>query len=191
MNDDVVERFKSALGEIKGVGLVRVLSSEEKDRVIELEKEAEGNVIMGLGRGDNQGVKQALDRDVTVVFTTDKDFRWPEGSNVVIKHEGEVIGEEIDSEEELRRLEQSERDVSISGSFVLYKDKLDTGAMHGGEEPVVLFPAKRFRRLEDVDDCCDPVFGSPCPPADNYLKEVCGIKDDKEHGTALAGFDLE
>ncbi|WGI17715.1 hypothetical protein [Methanonatronarchaeum sp. AMET-Sl] len=188
--DEMVDRFKSELGDVEGVGVVRVLSDDEKERLAEVEKEAEGNVIMGLGRGDNQGVKEALARDCTVVFTTDKDFRWPEGSNVVIKHEGEVIGEELDSEEEIKRLKESDRDLSVSGSFVLYKDKLSKKALHGGEEPVVLFPPKRFKRLESLEGCFDPVFGSPSPPADTYLKKVLGMEDDKEHGTAIAGFDF-
>ncbi|OUJ18109.1 hypothetical protein AMET1_1006 [Methanonatronarchaeum thermophilum] len=189
--DEIVDRFKSELSAIDGVGVVRVLSSDEKDRLSEIEKDAEGSVIMGLGRGDNQGIKEGLARDCTVVFSTSGEFRWPKGSNVVIKHMDEVIGEELDDEDEIQRLEESDRNVSVSGTFVLYKDKLSKSALKDGEEPVVLFPPKRFKRLEGVDGCVSPVFGSPCPPADIYLKEVLGIEDDEEQGTAIAGFDFE
>ncbi|WP_269850663.1 hypothetical protein [Methanosarcina horonobensis] len=42
-------------------------------------KKAEGAVLMGMGVGDNRGIKEVLKRQLIIAFTTNMDYVWPEG----------------------------------------------------------------------------------------------------------------
>ena len=77
---DVICRIKA----MKGVEDTYVLSEEDKEKILELEKKAEGAVLMGLGVGDNQGIKEVFKRQIIIAFTTNMDYVWPEGPNVVL-----------------------------------------------------------------------------------------------------------
>lgn len=65
------------LKKFKGVHQVLVLEEDDKRKALELERQAEQRVIMGLGQGDNQGVKTALKRDVVMSIITDNEYEWP------------------------------------------------------------------------------------------------------------------
>ncbi len=65
---DVVCRIKA----IKGVEETYILGGveEDKEKVLELEKKAEGAVLMGIGVGDNQGIKEVFKRQIIIAVTT-------------------------------------------------------------------------------------------------------------------------
>jgi hypothetical protein len=45
---------------MKGVEETDILNEEDKEKILELEKKAEGAVLMGMGIGDNQGSRRFL-----------------------------------------------------------------------------------------------------------------------------------
>ncbi|OKY78411.1 MAG: hypothetical protein BTN85_0902 [Candidatus Methanohalarchaeum thermophilum] len=180
----IIDKIK----EIKGIKKVKELSNKEKDRIMELEKEAEDKVLMGMGKGDNQGVKKCIgEMENVYVFGTNREFKWPEGPNVIFKHSGEVIGKELDDKEETEELKEDE-DVSIKGNLIIYKDKMKNLSSGSDEPPTVVFPAKNFKRLEEKDKIEKAIFASPCAPSDEYLKGLLGLdKSNQDLGTVIVG----
>jgi len=169
--EDVVSRIKS----IRGVRQVLILTEEDKRRVLELEREAEQRVMMGLGLGDNRGVKVALRCDVVVAFITDAEYEWPPGPNLVLTWKGKVIGEDV-----------------VMGNFVVYKDRVPMPSLIAEEPPLAVFPPKPCPEIENVPRIYNAVQGSPSPPADTYLKKRMNTDlRDPRLGTALVGFNLE
>ena len=73
---DVICRIKA----IKGVEETYILTEKDKEKIFELEKKAEGAVLMGLGVGDNRGIKEVFKRQIIIAFTTNIDYVWPFGT---------------------------------------------------------------------------------------------------------------
>ena len=73
---DVICRLKAT----KGVEDTYILDEKDKETVLELEKKAEGAVLLGLGVGDNEGIKEVFKRQIIIAFTTNMNYVWPEGT---------------------------------------------------------------------------------------------------------------
>lgn len=188
---DVIRDVTSKIRSIKGVQQVLILTDEDKKKVLELEKQAEQRMMMGLGLGDNQGVKEALKRNVSVAFVTDMEYKWPPGANVILTWKGNVIGEEINDYEKLEELKKS-KNIILMGNFALYKDRMPQPSLMVHEPPLVILPPKPCPEVGNLPHVHNVVQGSPSPPADNYLKDrmQADLKDQRL-GTVLLGFDLK
>ncbi|MEM0216667.1 MAG: hypothetical protein QW612_03895 [Candidatus Bathyarchaeia archaeon] len=73
--------------------------------------------------GINQDVREAISRIFTVAAITNDEFEWPIRGTVKFVYRGEIIGEEIRDENELRML-KNEGNRIIGDIFVLYSDKI-------------------------------------------------------------------
>lgn len=105
---------------MKGVEDTYILSEEDKEKIFELEKKAEGAVLMGMGVGDNRGIKEVLKRQLIIAFTTNMDYVWPEGPNVILMQYGEKVGEDIYDPEKLEECKMC-KDMMVMGNFVIYR----------------------------------------------------------------------
>ncbi|WP_406660781.1 hypothetical protein V7O66_13210 [Methanolobus sp. ZRKC3] len=190
VNNDVIEQVTSSIKEIKGVGEVHILTDEEREVIRDLELKADQMTLMGLGIGDNKGVKQVLENDVMMAFTTDMDYKWPPAPNVILMHEGCIVGEDIDDESKLEELENSD-DHLVIGNIVLF-DKSVLKNMNSANKPlVVVLPPKPCSEIEILPEACNAHLASPSPPSDEYIKERIGFEQAKGTGTFLLGFDFE
>lgn len=186
---DVVENVVSKVKGIRGVHQVFILTGEDKRKVSELERQAEQKVMMGLGLGDNRGIKEALKRNFVIAFVTDADYEWPPGPNVVLECRGEVIGEEVSDSKKLEELRKS-KDIVSMGNFVLHKNKISKLSPMAKEPPLVAFPPKSCPQVENVPGACNTAWGCPSPPACIYLKRRMGADlEDSRFGTVLVGFN--
>jgi len=184
----IIENVISKVKKFKGVHQVLVLEEDDKKRVLELERQAEQRVIMGLGQGDSQGVKTALKRDVVISIITDNEYEWPPGPNVILMQEGEVIGEEM-TDEGLKKLKKR-KDVIITGNFVIYKDKISKSSLINRAPPLVIFPPKGYPQIEEMPHVKDAIVGSPSLPTDIYLRSRMCVKSEEALGTVLVGFNI-
>jgi len=188
---DVIRDIVSKIRSIKGVQQVLILTDEDKRKVLELEKLAEQRVMMGLGLGDNRGVKEALKRGAVVAFVTDMEYEWPPGPNVILTWKERVIGEEINDPEKLEELKNS-KNIVLMGNFALYKDRMPQPSLMIHEPPLVILPPKSCPEVEKLPHVHNVVQGSPSPPADSYLKDrMQADLRDQRLGTVLLGFDLK
>ena len=182
---DVICRIKA----MKGVEDTYVLSEEDKEKILELEKKAEGAVLMGLGVGDNQGIKEVFKRQIIIAFTTNMDYVWPEGPNVVLMQYGEKIGEDIYDSEKLEECKKCD-DMLVMGNFVIYKNTMPKPG-GGKKEPItVVLPPQKCQDVECVEGVTNVVLASPSTPSDEYIRSVMGLKPAAGLGTFIIGFDL-
>jgi len=188
--ENIIRNVLSIIREIKGVHQVIVLSDEDKEKVLELERQAERKVIMGLVKGDNQGVKTALNRAAVIASVTDSRYVWPLGPSLLIFWKGKFIGEEVSDPKKLEKLRDN-RNVVLIGSLVLYKDRILGFSLTTKEPPIVVFPAKPFPTVEKITKVYDAVQGSPSPPTNRYLKmRMKADLEDTELGTIVVGFNF-
>ncbi|MGB9659981.1 MAG: hypothetical protein ACPLY9_05640 [Nitrososphaerales archaeon] len=95
--EQTLEKVKVMIMNVKGVVGVAELNKEQCKTVAQLEEMAMKNVFGGLGRGKNEGVKESISREVTMVLFTNVNFEIPRGSNVIqLINKGEVVGMTLD-----------------------------------------------------------------------------------------------
>ena len=153
---DIIQDVLCRIKAIKGVEDTYILNEEDKEKIFELEKKAEGAVLMGMGIGDNQGIKEVLKREIIIAFTTNMDYVWPEGPNVILMQYGEKIGEDISpnlsmassitplshySPLPIAAATQDREEDSRRKRFVLREVALWVQASGSGVRPAALMPA--------------------------------------------------
>jgi hypothetical protein len=182
---DVICRLKAT----KGVEDTYILDEKDKETVLELEKKAEGAVLMGLGVGDNQGIKEVFKRQIIIAFTTNMNYVWPEGPNVVLMQYGEKVGEDIYDPEKLEECKKCD-DMIVMGNFVIYRSAVPKPKDAKKEPITVVLPPKKCQEVECVNGVTNALLASPSTPSDEYIRSVMGLKPQTGLGTFIIGFDL-
>jgi hypothetical protein len=186
---DIIQDVICKIKAIEGVEEAYILNEKDKEKVFELEKKAEGAVLMGLGVGDNQGVKEVFKRQVLIVFTTNMNYVWPQGPNVFLMQYGEKIGEDIYDPQKLEQCKKC-KDMIVMGNFVIYKSAVPKPKDAGKEPITVVLPPHKCPEAECVTGGSNVVLASPSTPSDEYIRSVMGFKPGAGLGTFLVGFDL-
>lgn len=179
--DDLVETVKEYMLQVKGVEEVFVLTQTDKKIIEQLEEEAKGNVLMGMGEGDNQGIAEVFKRENILCFTTNKEYVWPEPPNVIMMQGGEIIGFDC-AECDVCNYENNP-DYLVMGTFIMNKGK--TAGNTG--KPIVVLPPKPCDLGEIKVE--DAVLGSPSTPSDEYIREAYEFEKSNEKGTFFLGFN--
>lgn len=174
---------------MKGVEDTYILNEDDKEKIFELEKKAEGAVLMGMGVGDNQGIKEVLRREVIIAFTTNMNYVWPEGPNVILMQYGEKVGEDIYDSEKLEECKQC-KDMVVMGNFVIYRSAVPKPKDAKKEPITVVLPAQKCKDLECVSSITNVVLASPSTPSDEYIRSVMGLEPAVGQGTFILGFDF-
>lgn len=185
ITQEVICRIKA----VKGVEEAYVLNEDDKEKIIELEKKAEGAVLMGLGVGDNQGVKEVFRRQTIIAFTTNMNYVWPEGPNVLLMQYGEKIGEDVYDPQKLEECKKCQ-DMIVMGNFVIYKSAVPKPKAAVKEPITVVLPPQECKEVECVNGITNVVLASPSTPSDEYIRSVFGLKQGSGLGTFLLGFDI-
>jgi len=179
--NQLVEAVKKHMLQVPGVEDVFVLTDIDKKIVEQLEEEAKGNVLMGMGEGDNQGIAEVFKREHILCFTTTKEYVWPEPPNVIMMQGGEIIGFDFDACDTEKY--ESNPDYMVMGTFVILKKR----GGGGSGKPIVVLPPKPCD-LGDVE-AEDAVLGSPSTPSDEYIRQAHNLECSVEKGTFFLGFN--
>lgn len=188
--DEIIKAVQMRLKEMKGVGDTITLDENDIKQIMELEKKADDMTLMGLGRGDNKGVKEVLKRDTVMALTTNMDFLWPSGPNVILMHHDCVVGEDIDDQSKLNEL-MCCKDNLVIGNIVIYDKNILKKADPKKDPLIVVLPPKPCAEVEELPYICNVVLSSPSPPTDEYLKAKMGLPNMHNTGTFIIGFDYE
>lgn len=187
--NDVIQDVICRIKAIKGVEETYVLNEEDKEKVLELEKKAEGAVLMGLGVGDNRGIKEVFKRQVIIAFTTNMNYVWPEGPNVILMQYGEKVGEDVYDPEKLEECKKC-KDMIVMGNFVIYKSTVPKPKDAKKEPITVVLPPQKCQEVECVKGVSNVILASPSTPSDEYIRSVMGLKPEIGRGTFIIGLDL-
>jgi hypothetical protein len=182
---EIEKKIKSALEGVKGVLGIKMLSKEEREKILRLEEEAEKHVLYGMGKGLNTGLREILKRDFIVAIANDDEFEWPPEPAVQIVCDNEVIGEEIKSPEKAE--EYKCQGHIVAGNLVIFKDKAKS--IMSKKDFTVIFPSMSFKQLEVIDEFTDVVSASPCPPSHLFISEQMNACNAP--GTILVGFNVK
>ncbi|MBM5805890.1 MAG: hypothetical protein FJZ49_07520 [Candidatus Verstraetearchaeota archaeon] len=159
------------------------MSHEEVAEVLRLEGEAEKKVMMGLCKGINLGLREALKRRYVFACATDLNLTWPECSYIKLVCDGEVVGEDLYDKATLENLKKKGN--VVAGNLVLYKDKTKALKERRDEMRVHMLPME----IPELT-ICGAVVGVPSPPTDIYLKTRLEIDtEDNRLGTVVVGVD--
>jgi len=185
------------LSEIESIRKVEVLPGEWKERILELEEKVGKRVLMGLATADNEGVREALQRDVTLILLEGPGCELCKGQKTLyLMNQGELAGEHVVDPAEIERLKGDPSVLFLGDDFVLYTDTFPKGEELTEKikkrELLCVFPPLRIPILEGVEGIRDCVLGWPSPPIDLFLKERISGEDTKDQtmGTYLLGFNL-
>lgn len=187
------ELMVAALSKGKGIVNVCRLSDEDRQKILEIEHEAEKKSLMGLGRVINSGVMEVLNCALIYVALTNMDFAWGSNPNLILKKGPEVVGEEVYDKEVMAKLSNQENVWFMLPNFVIYKDKLSfpqdlVKRICYFETPCL--PAEWCVMENDELRCHCVIYANPAVPCDLYLKKqyFSGL-EEKGFGTILVGVE--
>ncbi len=183
-----------ALKKVKGIVEASPFSSEDREKIIDIEQDAEKRSLMGLGKVVNTGVREILNCDLIYVALNNMEFDWGCHATLVLKKGQEVVGEEVRDEEVIARLSNQKNVWFMHKNFVVYRDKISfpqdiMKKICHFEIPCL--PAE-WCSLEDNRFQCDSIiYANPSTPSDVFLKDqyFSGL-DERGLGTILIGVKL-
>ncbi len=189
-HENIINNVKNVIANMKGVETTYLLNEEDREIIRKLEKKADEMTLMGLGRGDNKGVKTVLKNNVIFAFSTNMDFNWPEGPNILLMQGEHVVGHDLDDEAKLEEIKAC-KDKLVIANIVIYDTSVLKGIDARNNPLVVVMPPKNCKEVECVDEVCNVVLASPSTPSDEYIKEKMGLESLHGTGTFLLGFDFD
>ena len=151
-------------------GLRGVVHAFYLDRTILEELREEESKVRAMGdiEVDNQGFKQALERDSVIC--------------IVESGNGELIGEEV-FPFTMKKYENRDDVVFLSDGFVLFPKVKATG----GE--TFIMPPVSFPELNESNGCKDVISCSPAPTSDLKIRSYYGLEDDSRLASVLVAFN--
>ena len=105
---DCLELVLETLRGCRGVKTLKVLTANERRRVLEVEEKAEERIAYGMCGTLNQGIKEALQRDYTVAIVMDTSiYEYPRHPYVLMVCDDAIVGEQV---KDPKRIEELRRD---------------------------------------------------------------------------------
>jgi hypothetical protein len=195
MNREQIDKIMTvAFDKVKGLMKTGSFSNDDRQKMLEIEQEAEKNAFMGLGNVVNAGVREVLACGLIYAALTNMDFEWGCRPSLVMKKGRELVGEEVHDKQRLAELSNRKDVWFMHQNFVIYKDK-------------VSFPQDLMKKIchfeipglpaewclvEDEDfQCRSIIYANPSTLGDMYLKkQYFNDIDEKGLGTILIGVNL-
>lgn len=193
--EDVLQEVIDTINPLRGVLDVGVLTDEVRKNVLKIEMDKAGELIPVI----NMGVNECLNRDYTIAIIKNASFRPPPTATVqLVDNKGNLLGEEIVSNNQKKKYKEDEKAKFINPDFVLLKDQKDIeedlkteNLEKNPTKQAFVLPPVQFIEVEELEDTCDVVSSSPDPLADLYLKEVFNFEDDPKLASILVGFNIK
>ena len=193
--EEVLQEVIDTINPQRGVLDVGVLTDEVRKNVLKIEMDKAGELIPVI----NMGVNECLNRDYTVAIIKNASFRPPPTATVqLVDNKGNLLGEEIVSNNQKKKYKEDEKAKFINPDFVLLKDQKDIeedlkteNLEKNPTKQAFVLPPVQFIEVEELEDTCDVVSSSPDPLADLYLKEVFNFEDDPKLASILVGFNIK
>ena len=187
MQDSILEAAVLRLKQTPGIVKCRILTDEERDLAKQLE--FSGTVqdqLLGM-RITNEGITDVLGRRHVVLIAHTKGLRHPPGPIVVIRDNGDIVGEEVWQSDHLKKLSDDSNAILLGKSMVLYRDAL---ARARGKRLTLAYRALPFPELDEVDLISDVVSVTIGSSTHIRLSQRVGWDfNNPDLGTVLIGFN--
>jgi len=175
----------------EGVIITRLLSKEEKHRILNKEREAENRILFGMCKSLNEGVREAIDSEYTVALIINTSvFRYPHHPHMSIMWKDQIVGEQVNNDEKITELKKDRFNFFLWDTFVIYMKKLPK-APKDRDQIRFVYRRRVPLQLKGIPNVSNPVFGTPSTESDLLIKDMLHIEaKDAVIGTCLIGFDL-
>jgi hypothetical protein len=186
-----IRNILDILSHDEGVITTRLLSNEEKHRILNKEQEAEDRIIFGMCKSLNEGVRDAIDSEYTIALIIDTSvFRYPHHPHMSIMWKDQIVGEQVNDNEKIKELKKDRLNFFLWDTFVIYMKKLPKASKDRDQIRFVYRPRVPLQ-LKGISNVCNPVFGTPSTESDLLIKDMLHIEaKDADIGTCLIGFNL-
>ena len=186
-----IRNILDILSHDEGVITTRLLSNEEKYRILNKEQEVEDRIIFGMCKSLNEGVRDAIDSEYTIALIIDTSvFRYPHHPHMSIMWKDQIVGEQVNDDEKLKELKKDRLNFFLWDTFVIYMKKLPK-APKDRDQIRFVYRRRVPRQLKGISNVCNPVFGTPSTESDLLIKDMLHIEaKDAVIGSCLIGFDL-
>lgn len=191
---EVMGRITARVKSVPGVLGVAEINEQQRKTMEYLENEAMKNVLGGMGRGRNDGLKEALSKEVVLALFVDLFFDIPTDSTVMqLVCKGEVVGKASMDPRVIEEYKKDKNYIVLSDFFIIRRDaKLNAESFASGESCFV-FNGARIADFERIPYIKDHVVAIPSPPGFKFIheifKESMDLRDPRIGGFLL-GFDL-
>ena len=187
----ILQEALDKLRQCQGVLAVKALSEQEKQRISDVECEAENKIVYGMCRSLNQGVRESLERDFTVAMIIQtSEFQYPHHPYMNIVCREQVVGELVRDKEKIDELRKDPGNVFLWDNFVVNMKKLPRDPKRRREMRLVYVPREPLQ-LRGSEDIGNVVFGTPSTEGDALIKNMLDFRsNDIVVGTCLVGFDV-
>lgn len=175
------------LSRIRGIVGAFTLDRGQVEDILGLEQKSEKMSLLNATRSLNQGVREVLKKKFVLGILHDRRLRHPPYPLVVWMAGDQVVGAEVWTINQTRRLRKSRNARFICDNFVVYPARLKKILRH---EILTVFPQQPFPELERLGRVEDVVSASPSVLVDLYLKQQAGWdKGRRDLGTIILGFN--
>jgi hypothetical protein len=186
-----IEEVLKLLKGCKGVLKTKTLTEEEKREILDVEKKEEEEIVFGMCKSINKGVREALQREFTVATVINSSvFEYPHHPHMVMVIEDQIVGEQINDQKIIEELKKDPMNLFLWNRFVIYVKKLPKESTERKKLRMVYLPRKpsQLDCLSFLSKCC---FGVPSTKGDSLLKKILNNQSNQTVlGTCLVGFDI-
>jgi len=187
MQDTGLDAAVLRLSQTAGITKCKVLTEEERELARRLE--STGSVqdqLLGM-LITNEGIVDVLNRVHVVMIGHAKSLRHPPGPIVVIRDNGNLVGEEVWQSDQLNRYSADPNAILLGKSMVLYRDAL---ARARGKRLTLTYRALPFPELDEVTMISSVVSVTIGPLTHIRLSQAVGWDfSNPDLGTVLVGFN--
>lgn len=189
--NDQLECVMRTLRECCGVIAARLLSEEEKQMVLELEKNVEEKIVFGMCKSLNEGMRAALQMEFTVAMVIQSSkFPYPHHPHVSMKCDDQVIGELITDVGTLEELKKNSHNFFLWENFVVYVKRLPKDPS-GRSKLRFIYPSREAIQLQGLPSIKCSAFGTPSTEGDVLIKRMLDVSSEEGVvGTCLVSFIL-
>jgi hypothetical protein len=186
-----IEEVLKLLKNCKGVLKIKVLTEEEKREILDVEKKVEEEIVFGMCKSLNKGVREAIQRELTIATVINSSiFEYPHHPPMVMVVDNQIVGEQINDQGDIEELKKDPNNLFLWNKFVIYVKKLPKESTERKKLRMVYLPRKPVQLdcLSFLSKCC---FGVPSTKGDSLLKKILNIQSNQTVlGTCLVGFDI-
>jgi hypothetical protein len=191
---EVLERIIAKAKTVPGVLGAAELNEQQRKTVEYLENEAMKSVLGGMGKGRNEGVKEALSKEVVLALFVDLLFEMPKNANMMeLVCKGEIVGRPSLDQKEIESYKKNRDYIVLSDFFIIRRDAKLSPASFASGESCFVFNGARIADFECMPEIRDHIVGVPSPPGFDFMheifKEKMGLHDPRVAGFLL-GFNL-
>jgi len=186
-----LEKVLRILRNCGGVLAIKVLTEEEKKRILHVESKAEDRTVFGMCKSFNKGLRESLKRKNTVALVIQtSDFDYPHHPYMNIVSGDQVIGELVYDKEKITELREDPNNFFLWDNFFVNRKKIPRDLEERRKMRVVYLPREPLQ-LRGMQSVANAVFGTPSTEGDTLIKRMLNSKTEGTTiGTCLVGFDI-